>query len=135
MAFPAHRILFFPIYSPWKHRIRKAFQIRLVSYILILILLSPPPWVDGRPAGSSQHFTDSNTVQNTHINTEQNTNGLSRFILDMYEVLNGNNRERIASNNTFNSRFLGQEQMKLVHSADIVRSFYNRCKLLFNLII
>ena len=124
---------YFQIYSPWKkHRMFESLQIHLVVYLLIFYILTPPHGTYSRSTGSISPTAqpDSSNTVNT---TEQTTHGLSRFILDMYEALNGNNRASQTSGNIFYSRFVGPEQMKLVHSADTIRSFYPQSTFDFNL--
>ena len=122
---------YFQIYSPWKkHRMFESLQIHLVVYLLIFYALTLPHGIYSRSTGSISPTTqlDSSNTLNT---TEQTTHGLSRFILDMYEALNGNNKAAHNPGNLFYSRFVGPEQMKLVHSADTIRSFYPKSKLDF----
>ena len=119
MALHANKI-FFQIYPPWKHRVLTALQIRIVVFLLLLITLSPPPWTHGRSTGGITTTPEPNSTSTP----EQTASGISQFILDMYEALNRNNKTPVSPGNTFYSRFVGPEQMKLVHLADTVRSFY-----------
>ncbi|KAI6652113.1 BMPLb [Oopsacas minuta] len=114
---------FFQIYSPWKHRVFENIQIRLVLYLLLLYILSPPHWIYCRSTGEVTSTPEPN-ITHTINTTEKPTHGLSRFILDMYEALNRNSRHPIDPENIFYSRFVGPEEMKLVHLADNVRSLY-----------
>ena len=114
---------FFQIYPPRKHQILSPLQIRLVVYLVLLISLTSPPWTHGRSTGEVTTTPEPN-ISNTQTTPEQIPSGVSQFILDMYEALNLNNEAPVSPGNTFYSRFVGPEQMKLVHLADTVRSFY-----------